>query len=69
MKLSINQYRKGGERVLWIDGRLPEITMAVVADIRAKGFRCWRTQDQVWVNTNDIRAMIEADVNQGNPTR
>lgn len=46
MKLSINQFRGAGERVLWLDGRVRETTLAVVADIRARGFVCWRTGDQ-----------------------
>ena len=65
LKASINQYRNGGERVLWIDGRFDEITQAVVADIRSKGFKCWRTKDQVWVRNSDLPAMNEANVRAG----
>lgn len=65
LKPSLHQFRKGGERRLWIDGRRQEITELVVADIRAKGFKCWRTGDQVWVNDSDINALVAAGVHCG----
>jgi hypothetical protein len=65
LKYSTDQFRAGGERTLWIDGRTHEITMRVVADIRAKGFKCWRTRDQVWVREADGVAMVAANVDDG----
>lgn len=65
LKPSIDQFRAGGLSRLWIDGRKREITLAVVADIRAKGFKCWRTGDQVWVLNSDVAALSAASVNPG----
>lgn len=65
LKLSINQYRAGGLYQLWCDGLYRDLTLAVVADIRSKGFKCWRTGDQVWVLTTDFPAMGKANVKTG----
>lgn len=50
---------------LWCDDLRDDITRAVVADIRANGFKCWRTGLQVWVNTADFLAMATAGVKTG----
>lgn len=66
VKDSANQYRQGGNRVLFVDGRNDEVTLRVVASIRAKGFKCWRTKDQVWVHARDLTAMVAAGCDDGN---
>lgn len=65
LKHSINQFRAGGLYVLWCDGLYRERTLAVVADIRAKSFKCWRTGDQVWVLNSDLAAIEAANVKTG----
>lgn len=51
VKYSSDQYRAGGERILWLDGMVEAIT------IRAAGFKAWRTKDQVWVRAADAAAI------------
>lgn len=56
-KDSVNMYRKGGDRVCWCDGFIPEITDRVVKEIRQAGFQCWRTKDTVWIRKDDETAI------------
>lgn len=57
VKYSSDQYRAGGDRIIWIDGFVDEITLRVVAEIRAAGFKAWRTKDQVWILNSDAAAI------------
>lgn len=53
VKDSSDQYRNGGARILWVDGRTDELTARIISAIRSAGFKAWRTGDQIWVRSID----------------
>lgn len=62
LKDSADQYRKGGQRVLFIDGLVDTITFRAIAEIRAAGMKCWRTGDQVWINAADLAEICALNI-------
>ena len=63
-------YRKGGERICWIDGYIEPITKGVLKAIRDAGFCAWRTKDTVWGRNVDADAIaaLKIDLNSFAPS-
>ena len=62
VKLSSDQYRKSGERVLLLDGHTHAINLRVLQAIRRAGFKAWRTGDQLWILRVDVDAINELPI-------
>jgi hypothetical protein len=62
-KSRLDVFRKGGERVLWVDGRTDALTLRIVNDIRAAGFKCWREKDQIFIRKDDSGAIAALNLN------
>jgi hypothetical protein len=60
LKQSSDQYRAGGERVLFLDQYGIDGAKVAVQQIRADGFKAWRTGHQVWVLDADCTQLAQS---------